>query len=93
MKKIILLLAVTMFAGCSKSLEKTEWIDTSSDITLEFVTNDMGRIHFGDESTVIHYKYEHPRIIISAYRSADMTGVAEGKKMTFGKDNATFIKK
>jgi hypothetical protein len=93
-KQILLIILLTiMLTGCSKSLVKTEWIDISDDITLEFITNDMGKIHFGDESVIMHYKYEHPRIIISSRGAADMIGVIEGKKMTFGKDIATFIKK
>jgi hypothetical protein len=93
MKKILVLaLLAIVFAGCSKSLVKTEWIDISSDIKIEFINNDMGRMHFGNENIVIHYKYEHPRVIISSFRSSDMIGIIDGKKMTFDKDKATFIK-
>ena len=93
MRKILLLLCVIVLTSCSKSLIKTEWVDASSDITLEFITNDMGKMHFGKENVIIYYKHDHPRIIISSFRSADMIGIIEGKKMTFERDNAVFIKR
>lgn len=83
---------VALLASCSKSLKGTEWLDESTDITIEFITDSDAKMKFGNESVTMTYKYDHPDITLSASRSADMVGNINGNKMTFEKDEAIFIK-
>jgi hypothetical protein len=93
---IILFVNLTCFYSCSNSISGTEWINVSSDISIEFIDNKKAVIKAGSVGNIdVTYNYDKPQIVISAPKSADMHGVIENDKMTFYNEspNVVFVKK